>query len=230
MLRPLIVEQIPDIQEAIKLAAWRQIAESEAHSLSLKAVARELGITLPAIYIYFQDRDSLLTALFFDAYLSFSDHQLAVCELFPGPEMVLERCRAIGVAYREWALTNPQRYRLIFGPPIPGFSLPMEQIRPVMLRSLSALVGVIGELHVVGRLNVDYLPLLDAEVIDNFFFGPVCLTPEDEIIYSMAMLIWSRVHGLVSLELNGQIPSFGNVGNALFGFEFDTIIRQFVTL
>lgn len=230
MARPRIVEQIPDIQEAIKLSAWRQIAELGAPALSLRAVARDLGITLPAIYIYFQDRDALLTALLFDTYLSFSDFQLSASDLFPEPGMVLERFRAIGIAYREWAMANPQRFMLIFGAPIPGFSPPMEQIRPVMLRSLSALVGVIGQLHVAGRLNVDFLPLLDSDAIDSFFFGPVCLTSEDEIIYSLAMLIWSRVHGLVSLEISRQVPSFGNVGDALFGFEVDTIIRQFVTL
>ena len=76
MVRPIRNKQIPNLQDAIKEAAWRQIAEYGAPALSLRAIARELKITAPAIYNYFPDRDALVTALIIDAYKSFGDSQL----------------------------------------------------------------------------------------------------------------------------------------------------------
>jgi len=76
MVRPIRNKQIPNIQEAIKEAAWKQIAEEGAPALSLRAIARALQITAPAIYNYFPDRDALVTALIVDAFTSFGDWQL----------------------------------------------------------------------------------------------------------------------------------------------------------
>ena len=76
MVRPTIKKQIPNLQEAIKETAWKQIAEFGAPALSLRAIARELKITAPAIYNYFPDRDALVTALIIDAYTSFGDSQI----------------------------------------------------------------------------------------------------------------------------------------------------------
>ena len=63
MARPTKKEQIPNLPEAIKETAWRHIAEKGAAALSLRAIARQLKITAPAIYNYFPDRDSLVTSL-----------------------------------------------------------------------------------------------------------------------------------------------------------------------
>jgi len=77
MVRPIKKKQIPHLQEAIKETAWKQIAESGAPALSLRAIARELKITAPAIYNYFPDRDALVSALIIDAFTSFGDWQIA---------------------------------------------------------------------------------------------------------------------------------------------------------
>ena len=83
MVRPIKKKQIPNLQEAIMETAWRQIAEFGAPALSLRAIARQLKISAPAIYNYFPDRDALVTALIIDAYISFGDSQL--CHLsMPG--------------------------------------------------------------------------------------------------------------------------------------------------
>ena len=63
MVRPIKRKQIPNLQEAIKDTAWKQLAEFGAPALSLRAIARELKITAPAIYNYFPNRDALVTAL-----------------------------------------------------------------------------------------------------------------------------------------------------------------------
>src|SRR5215210_300073 len=76
MVRPIKTNQIPNLQDAIKETAWKQIATYGAPALSLRAIARELKISAPAIYNYFPDREALVTALIVDAYTSFGDWQL----------------------------------------------------------------------------------------------------------------------------------------------------------
>src|SRR5574341_2541245 len=141
MVRPIKKKQIPNLQEAIKVTAWKQIAEYGAPALSLRAMARELKITAPAIYNYFPDRDALVTALIIDAFTSFGDSQLEARDSIPEEDLT-GRFRAIGIAYRNWAHIYPQRYQLIFGTPIPGYEAPLMEVLPSSARSISALVSV----------------------------------------------------------------------------------------
>src|SRR5512138_3095534 len=135
MVRPVKKKQIPNLQQAIVEVAWKQVAESGAPALSLRAIARELKITAPAIYNYFPDRDSLVTALIIDAFTSFGDSQLQARDSIPA-EHLERRFQAIGLAYRDWAHTYPQRYQLIFGTPIPGYEAPMDKVFPSSARSI----------------------------------------------------------------------------------------------
>src|SRR3972149_6830265 len=150
MVRPIKRKQIPNLQEGIKETAWKQIAEFGPPALSLRAIARELKITAPAIYNYFPDRDALVTALIIDAFISFGDWQLEARDSV-SPEDFVGRFRAIGIAYRNWAHTYPQRYQLIFGTPIPGYEAPLMEVLPFGARSLSALVSVVEQLRVAGK-------------------------------------------------------------------------------
>ena len=106
MVRPIKTTQLPNLQQSIKETAWKQITEYGAPALSLRAIARELKITAPAIYNYFPDRDALVTALIIDAYTSFGDWQLEARDSLSTakPRKKLE---AIGLAYRNWATPIP---------------------------------------------------------------------------------------------------------------------------
>src|SRR5512134_3806736 len=154
MVRPIEKKQIPHLGEQIKETAWKQIAEFGAPALSLRAIARELKISAPAIYNYFPDRDALVTALIIDAYTSFGDWQLDARDSVPTADLP-ERLKAIGLAYRNWAHTYPQRYQLIFGTPIPGYQAPLEKVFPSSARSISALFSVVESFHAEGKLNID---------------------------------------------------------------------------
>jgi len=85
--RPKLTDQHPDLQSAIKDTAWKQIGEKGASALSLRAIARDLNITAPAIYNYFPDRDALVTALIIDAYLSFGDWQFEARDSVPEDDL-----------------------------------------------------------------------------------------------------------------------------------------------
>ncbi len=225
--RPRRDKQQSNLQEAIKDTAWKQIAETGAATLSLRAIARELGITAPAIYNYFPDRDALVTALIIEAYTSFGDSQLEARDAIPA-ENLTGRMLAIGMAYRAWALTHPQRYQLIFGTPLPGYVAPVEQVLPSAARSLSALVSVVDEIRKAGRLNAPDFP----EVKDEYKFGFEMWQKfggnYDLLSLSVATLIWARVHGLVSLEISHNLPPFGANGDGLYLYEMLAVEKQFV--
>src|SRR6476646_10764581 len=123
MLRTYSTRTPCDLLETIKATAWQQIAQFGAPALSLRAIARALRITAPAIYNYYPRRDYLVTALTIDAYTSFGDSQLAARDSIPAADLV-GRYLAIGMAYRTWALSHPQHYQLMFGAPIPGYEAP----------------------------------------------------------------------------------------------------------
>ena len=118
-----------ELTREIKSVARRQLAESGAAALSLRAVARELNMASSAVYRYFPSRDELLTALIVDAY----DAVGAAAELdesgvrrtdFAGRWMAAAR------AVREWAVAHPQEHALIYGSPVPGYRAPLDTIDP----------------------------------------------------------------------------------------------------
>ena len=227
MVRPTLKKQIQNLQEAIKATAWKQITENGAAALSLRAIARELRITAPAIYNYFPCRDDLVTALIIDAYTSFGDSQLAARDALPEADGT-GRMRAIGLAYRQWAITHPQRYQLIFGTPIPGYEAPLMEVLPSAARSLSALVSVIESLRTAGQLQVEDFPQIMPGHEAEFAVWKNYGGEADILSLSVAMIIWSRVHGLVSLEIAGNMPPFGPDGDALYRYELDAIQQQFI--
>jgi AcrR family transcriptional regulator len=227
MARAKRMNQQTDLQEAIKETAWKQIAEFGAPTLSLRAIARELGITAPAIYNYFPRRDDLVTALIIDAYTSLGDSQFEARDAVSAEDLV-GRMFVTGMAYRSWALDYPQRYQLIFGTPIPGYQAPVEKVMPSSIRSLSVLVSVLDALRVAGRLNTPDFPEIQPEFKAGFemwksFDNGINLTS-----LSVAFLVWARVHGIVSLEISHNLPPFGTDGNALYKYELMAINRQFI--
>src|ERR1017187_2204138 len=105
-----------ELTREIKSEARRQLAAEGAQRLSLRAVARELGMASSALYRYFSSRDDLLTALIIAAYDAIGES-----------------------AVRGWAITHPNEYALIYGSPVPGYSAPEETIAPAS--RMAALLG-----------------------------------------------------------------------------------------
>ncbi|MFI5935038.1 TetR/AcrR family transcriptional regulator [Actinoplanes sp. NPDC051494] len=187
------------MREEIKAAALQQLAEGGAAALSLNAIAKELGVSGPALYRYFANRDALLTELILDAYADLADTLTAA----PG--------NLAGV-YRSWALAQPHRYRLLFSAPLPGFDphdqrlvLAAHRVMVPVLRSGAALPAA-GS--VLGSVLGDQLSRWSAAVPLD--------TAADPATALNAIMAWTRLHGFVSLEIEGNFASMGLDPDALF--------------
>lgn len=224
--RPRREERHPDLHTAIKEAAWQQIAVAGAPALSLRAIARQLKITAPSIYSYFPSRDDLVTALIVEAFGSLADAQEASVAGLAGDDSS-GRLRALGLAYREWAALHPQRYQLIFGTPIPHYHAPEEITTPAAARSLLPLIKTIQDLSSAGRLRTQELAAMTHQLEGMLIAWQEFSGGYDLEVLYLALVVWSRVHGLVSLEIGSQLPAFISDPLELFQREVDTLIKQY---
>jgi AcrR family transcriptional regulator len=224
--RPKLITPQGDLQQAIIKTAWEQIAERGAPALSLRAIARALKITAPAIYNYFPDRDALVTALIVEAFTSFGNTQQQAIAQIPQSEHA-QRLRALGLAYRQWAVTYPERYQLIFGTPIAGYSAPMEITMPAAARSLAVLVKVLDDTHKADRLQVDESLKMTPKTESMLKEWQASRAPDVHIeALFLALTIWGCVHGLVSLEVGNQFPPFISDAGEIYRRELERIVMR----
>lgn len=181
--------------------ARRHLATEGAAGLSLRAVARELGMASSAVYRYFPSRDDLLTALIVDAYDTLGAAAEETEAAAPRADL-RARLHAVCGAVRDWALAHPHEYALVYGSPVPGYAAPEATMGP------ASRVGVL-----LSRIVVDGLA---AGVVDPGTGGAdATLTPgavesvglpagPDTSAAARAVQVWTALFGLVSFELFGQ--------------------------
>ena len=189
----------------IKAEARRQLIEHGATDLSLRAVARELGMASSAIYRYFPRRDDLLTALIIDAYDSLGDQAERAGARPPAEDHLLrwsETCEAI----RAWALAHPHEYALVYGSPVPGYVAPRATVGPATRVAL-ALLAPLRDAAAAGRMPPAVAPppspVLVAEA--ERVVGDLNMPELPPSLFVRAVTAWGQVMGLISLELFGHL-------------------------
>jgi len=196
----------------IKAVARRHLATDGAN-LSLRAVARDLGMASSAVYRYFASRDELLTALIIDAY----DALGTAAENAAAGGSFMDRWLAVCHAVREWALANPHEWALVYGSPVPGYRAPDDTVGPA-IRVILALGRIAQEASAAGEVEpgeplggrlADEL----AVVADHAAPG----TPPQVVARSMAG--WIHLCGAVSAELFGQLNNTIEERRAFFEFQ-----------
>ncbi len=213
--------------EEIKSVARAQMAGEGTAGVTLRAIAREMGMTAPALYRYFGSRDVLVTALVTDAYDALADAMEAAVDAVPAGRHV-ERVRAAFGAFRAWGLAHPTEVALMFGSPFPGSVAP-EATRPAGTRYTNLLARLLIEAHAAGALDpartqVRVPAELRRQVKDLQRRGGFPGAPVRVAAFGLGA--WARVHGLVTLEVFGHLaPAVGD-GTALFEQELEAIIRQ----
>lgn len=212
---------------AIKAAAREQMARTGSAAISLREVARDVGVTAPALYRYFANRDDLITDLLVDAFNGIGD-AMAAADSAPPRDDYAGRLIAVMTAYRQWALDHSTDFQLMYGNPIPGYDAPREITVPAASRAYQVVVGILGEAHAAGvlqpPLSADELP---APVADNLR----ALAELDG--YSVPILVlyigavgFTRIHGMINLELLNDTQALVGDTEAFYRFEITRLCAE----
>ena len=189
----------------VKTTARRLMAEGGTAGLSLRAIARRLEVTAPAIYNYFRRLDDLITALVVDAFTSLAV-AMETTESEHAARDVHDRLCALCAAYRAWSLAHPVEFELISGRPFPGYRASEEVCLPLGRRPFLGIFRCFIEAHRIGRLVI---PEEYRAVPPGMAAGIAAWRRESGIEMPnglLALLVsgWARIHGMVLLELHGH--------------------------
>ena len=194
-----------EITREILDAALRHLATDGAPALSLRAIARDLGMASSAVYRYVASRDELLTRLIIDAYNSLGE-AAETAEACADRSDFVGRWSAICIAVRSWAIANPNRYALIYGSPVPGYVAPPDTVAPAS-RIAALLTRILLEATASGRLSIGIRSdsvspaASDALAPVREFIGP----DVSDALIQRGMMVWTGLYGAVSFELFGQL-------------------------
>jgi AcrR family transcriptional regulator len=206
-----------EIMSEIVRAGRDQLATDGAAALSLRGVARELGMVSSAMYRYVASRDELLTLLIIEAYDGLGAAVEEAAEPAVGRSPAA-RFVAAGRAVRTWAVENPHQYALLYGSPVPGYEAPQDTIGPASRVTL-ALVGIVADAHRDGVLQAPAgvpaaLPAVLRRDLTTVREAAGSELPDDVIVAMIAA--WTQLFGMVSFELFGQTRNVIHAHAALF--------------
>lgn len=188
----------------IKSAA-RHLLATDGANLSLRAVAREMGMVSSALYRYFASRDDLLTALITDAYRGLGDAAEAADAGVADRRDLRGRWLATCHGVRRWALANPADYTLIFGSPVPGYTAPADTL-PASTRTQRVLTGILIDGVRDGALADPGPEGLPGDVLADCTRVRTTHVPDlPEALLTQALLGWTHLVGAVTFELFGQL-------------------------
>jgi AcrR family transcriptional regulator len=217
-----------ELTREITEEARRQLAAVGANGLSLRAVARELGMVSSALYRYYPSRDDLLTALIIDAYNAIGE---AAETAIAGPGAGSARARWLAAchAVRGWALDRPHEYALIYGSPVPGYRAPEATIGPAARVPL-AFVGVLAAAIADGEITADAArgaDGLNGALADQAAALSAALALDSSAASANAAAVppgllvrgvvaWTQLFGMISFELFGQFVGSFEPADAFF--------------
>jgi AcrR family transcriptional regulator len=177
------------VREEIKRHAWEQIAAAGVPALSLNAIAKQVGMSGPALYRYFASRDELITALIRDAYRSLADTVRAARDAGAG-------LPGLAATIGGWARSDPQRYFLIYGTPVPGYHAPGDTTA-ISSEVMAVLIEACAE------EDGDEPPTpFDTHLETHREWAGGHPVPAAAL--HCALSFWTRLHGVLSLELAGH--------------------------
>jgi AcrR family transcriptional regulator len=186
------------IEAQIVEVGRRQLVTDGAAGLSLRAIARELGMVSSAVYRYVSSRDELLTLLLVDAYSELADAVDRARDAQGGSwrDDLLTMARAM----RRWAIDDPARWALLYGSPVPGYHAPAERTTGPGTRVMGMLLATVHDGVIAGDVRTSdpagQQTSPDFDVIrDEFGF------PGDDAVLAKCFLVWAGIIGAISLEV-----------------------------
>ncbi|GAA2624286.1 TetR/AcrR family transcriptional regulator [Actinomadura fulvescens] len=210
----------------IKTIALKLMAAGGPDAISLRAIAREMGMTAGAIYSYYATRDDLITTLIGDVYGELVDAVEAARDAVPESDPG-GRVLAWAEAVRTWALANPEGFRLIYGDPVPGYQAPEGgPAREAAHRACTGLTGLVAaawpqaESRQSGTYEwSDFEPGLVEATRERFPDLPAAAV-------ALALRVWGRMHGLIALEIYGHLRPLAHPTASIFRDEMLDLTRS----
>jgi AcrR family transcriptional regulator len=190
----------------IKAIALKLMTEGGPAAISLRAIAREMGMTAGALYGYYATRDDLISTLIAEVYTSLADAQEAARDAVPAEDPA-GRVLAVGGAFRDWAVGHPEEFQLIYGDPVPGYEPPEGgAAADAEHRACAVLTGLVAAAWPKAQSSLsdsdyewsDFEPGFAAVIKASFPDLPPAAV-------ALAMRVWGRMHGLVALEVYGHL-------------------------
>ena len=185
------------VRDEVQSRAWAQISEAGASALSLKAIATQMGMTAPALYRYYGSRDELLTQLILSTYQEIAELVEAAVDVdsTPGGQLT-----DIAQALRRWAVANPQRYLLLYGTPVPGYHAPPAATELAQ--------------RILDPILAGFAALVDHHADPG----------SDSTTLLRAVTFWTRLHGVLSLELAGHFAGMSIDTDQLYAAEIHSLL------
>ena len=217
-----------EITAEILESARAQLREVGPGELSLRAVARDVGMVSSAVYRYFASRDELLTALIIAAYDELGAAAETADDAVEDRTDHLARWMATCKATRDWSVAHPHDYALIYGSPVPGYAAPQDTVMPAT-RVIVRLVEIIVGAHQAGSASATTDPPSEAAdpsevVADAMAFiaerSEMSLEALPELVMR-TLMAWSTIFGTLSFELFGHLK--GSVSDYEAYFEQTTL-------
>jgi len=213
----------------IKDEARRLLVTGGPDAISLRAIAREMGMTAPAIYRYFDSLDALVEALAGDLYIELSE-VVTAAKHDAGDDLV-EQIIAMARAFREWSVAHPAEFALILGSPLPGIVAFQESCddehhpgvefgRPFM--------ETINALWLREQYPTPPRSLMEERLAAHL--EPLRAGHGEEVPIEVAWAFlsgWSRLYGLVSMEVFHHLRWAVSDPGALFEMELHSYVGQF---
>ncbi|MFE4515968.1 TetR/AcrR family transcriptional regulator [Kitasatospora sp. NPDC056783] len=231
----------------IKRTALELMGTGGPDAITLRAIAREMGMTANAIYGYFATRDDLVTALIVDVYTALADAVDAAWAA-SAPDTAAQRIRAWAHAFRDWALANPEGFRLVYGDPVPGYRAPDGGAAPDAARRVCVGIAALADAawpgteraHGEGEFDDDSAGEVDGDLdggSDGGFgwddFDPGLLDKVRPAFpalppagVALALRVWGHLHGLVALEVYGHLRAQTLSPDKLFRAELTQLVRS----
>ncbi|MEW2433323.1 TetR/AcrR family transcriptional regulator [Streptomyces caniferus] len=215
----------------IKTAALQQLAEGGIQAVALTRIAKDMGLSGPALYRYFAGRDDLLGELIRDTYDEVARTMEGVgARPADGARATLH---ALADAYRSWAVAQPHRYLLIQGTPVPGYAAP-----PDTLLRARAVLGPFLKVFAAGVAGEALRPVVDEmaawargdDGVADWLARHTGLAPDDAAAATAlagTVLAWSQLHGTVGLEVSGQYAGMGHQAQTLLTAQIDVLADSF---
>ncbi|MGX9792065.1 TetR/AcrR family transcriptional regulator [Mycobacterium sp. MMS18-G62] len=203
----------------------RHLVTDGAAGLSLRAIARDLGMVSSAVYRYVANRDDLLTLLLVDAYSELADAVDRARGAADGSWR--DDVMAIAHAARHWANEQPASWALLYGSPVPGYHAPRERTVGPGTRVVGALFDAIAAGIACGDIATTKIAVPQSLSSDFDKLRAEFDFAGDDSAVAKCFVLWAALVGAISLEVFGQYGTDTLTEPAAI---FDTHVRLLVGL